>query len=137
MVAQMSAFTATARRDGRWWVVQCDQYPGAISQVTRLDQAADVHREAIAFVTGLPEEDIEVVIKPAISPSVREAVERGKRLRLAAAEQEADAAADIRSAATQLRATGLTFRDIAFVLGISYQRVYQLVSDQDHPAAAG
>ena len=28
----MREFTSTARRDGRWWVVQCDQWPGAISQ---------------------------------------------------------------------------------------------------------
>jgi len=47
MVATMTHdFTSTARKDGRWWVVQCDQYPGAISQVARLDQAQEHQREA-------------------------------------------------------------------------------------------
>jgi len=43
-----SNFTSTARKDGRWWVVQCDQHPGAISQVARLDQAQEHQREAAA-----------------------------------------------------------------------------------------
>ncbi len=41
-------YTSQARKEGRWWVVQNDQQPGAISQVTRLDQAADAQREARA-----------------------------------------------------------------------------------------
>ena len=53
-------YTATARRDGLWWVVQCDQLPAAISQVRRLDQAPDIHREAIAFVAAIPADQIEV-----------------------------------------------------------------------------
>jgi hypothetical protein len=56
-------YTSRAHRDGQWWVVQNDQLPGAISQVDRLDQAADAQREAIAFVAGVPAETIEVVIR--------------------------------------------------------------------------
>jgi len=59
----MQEFTSTARKDGRWWVVQCDQHPGAISQVARLDQAQEHQREAIAFVAGLPREVISVTVR--------------------------------------------------------------------------
>jgi hypothetical protein len=52
MVA-MKFFNSTARKDGRWWVVQCVEEPGAISQVARLDQAEEHQREAISMVTGL------------------------------------------------------------------------------------
>lgn len=57
------AFTATARRDGEGWLLQCDQHPGAISQVDTLDGAADVHAEAVAFVAGLPQDTITVTIR--------------------------------------------------------------------------
>lgn len=60
----MTEFTATARRDGKWWVVQCDQHPTAFSQVTRLDRAEEVHREAIAFVADIPIADVTVTVRP-------------------------------------------------------------------------
>ena len=43
----MQQFTSTARKDGRWWVVKCDQHPGAISQVARLDQAQDTSKKPL------------------------------------------------------------------------------------------
>lgn len=59
----MSAYTATAQRvEGGWWMVQCDQHPAALSQVRRLDHAADEHREAIAFVTGEPVAEVTVTV---------------------------------------------------------------------------
>ncbi|MFT4187431.1 MAG: hypothetical protein QM621_02480 [Aeromicrobium sp.] len=42
-------FTSTATREGRWWVVRYDQHPGALSQVARLEQAAEHQREAISL----------------------------------------------------------------------------------------
>lgn len=66
----MQRFTATARRDGRWWVVQCDQLPGALSQVARLEQAEVVHREAIAFVADVDESGVEVAVRPQLGPEL-------------------------------------------------------------------
>lgn len=62
------SYTAMARRSGQWWVIQCDQHPGALSQVARLDQAAEVHREAIALITGEPENGVEVAVRPELHP---------------------------------------------------------------------
>lgn len=56
-------YTSQARKEGRWWIVQNDQEPGAISQVAELDQAAGAQREAIAFVANLPVESIDVAIR--------------------------------------------------------------------------
>jgi len=54
--------------------VQCDQHPGALSQVKRLDQAAEEHREAIAFVAEVPVDEVDV--------EVRQLVKRGDAVRL-------------------------------------------------------
>jgi hypothetical protein len=48
--------------DGDLWRVQCIGHPAAISLVTRLEDAAAHQREAIAFVVGVPESDVEVEI---------------------------------------------------------------------------
>lgn len=56
-------FSATAKRDGEWWVVQCVEHPEALSQVKHLDRAEEAQREAIAFVSGIPEDGISVAIR--------------------------------------------------------------------------
>jgi len=56
-------FTSTARRDGEGWVVQCDQFPGALSQVDTLEGAEVVHAEAVAFVVGIPQDTINVTVR--------------------------------------------------------------------------
>ncbi len=70
----MIRYAATARRVDGWWIVQCDQHPGALSQVRRLDQAVEVHREAIAFVAQVPIHDVEVrvEIRPELPVHVRD-----------------------------------------------------------------
>ncbi len=123
----MTAYTATARKDGRWWVIQCAEFPGAISQVRRLEQAADIHREAIAFVADVPIEDVEVTVTPVMPGAVQETINRGNDLRIAASEQARQASANLQSAARELHNSGWSMRDIAVVLHISHQRVQQIL----------
>ncbi len=125
----MTTYTATATRSGKWWVVQSDQVPGAISQVARLAQAADVHREAIAFVAGVDEDEVEVDVRPALPDDVENHLVHAAELRDAAARANAGAANEVRTAARALREAGLTMRDIGTVLGVSYQRAHQLTVD--------
>lgn len=120
-------YTATARRSGRWWVVQCDQHPGAISQVARLDQAADVHREAIAFVADAPEAEIEVEVRPEIDPQVSEELAEAHRLAEQASEIDSRARTLRSDAARRLAQDGLSVRDVGSVMGVSYQRAHQLI----------
>ena len=125
----MQEFTATARKDGRWWVVKCDQHPGAISQVARLDHAQEHQREAIAFVAGLSQEVIGVTVRTVLDPAITLELEQADRLR-----REAESAAGLsaerrRHAALAMKAAGLTVRDIGTVLRVSHQRAHQLVSN--------
>jgi hypothetical protein len=126
----MQEFTSTARKDGRWWVVQCDQHPGAISQVARLDQAQEHQREAIAFVAGLSQEVIAVTVRTVLDPGITLELEQADRLR-----REAESAARLsaerrRHAALAMKAAGLTVRDMGAVLRVSHQRAHQLVSSK-------
>lgn len=120
-------YTATARRSGRWWVVQCDQHPGALSQVARLDQAAEVHKEAIAFVTGEAENEVDVEVRPELDPNVSEELAEARRLAEQASEIEERARCLRSDAARRLAHDGLSVRDVGSVMGVSYQRAHQLI----------
>lgn len=124
----MKEYTSTATRDGRWWVVQCDQVPQALSQVARLDQVEAIHREAIAFVENIPEADVSVTVRAVISPDVQQRLDTGKELMRDASEMETQGRANVQAAAIQLRSEGMSVRDIGWVLGISYQRVQQITT---------
>ncbi len=62
-------YTATAERTSLgWWSVQCDQAPGALSQVEDLDDAVEFITEAIAYVEQIPEADVTVAVHVADLP---------------------------------------------------------------------
>ena len=127
-------YTSSAHREGNWWIVQNDQHPGAISQVRRLDAAAEAQREAIAFVAGVDQADVVVVIRAELAPAIARSLDEATALRAEAAEKDARALSLRRAIALALQDDGLTLRDIAVVLGISYQRVHQLVHDEAQAA---
>ncbi|MCL1923703.1 MAG: hypothetical protein FWG15_07620 [Propionibacteriaceae bacterium] len=127
MVEKM-IFHVTATRSGRWWALQCQEHPGALSQVTRLDQAGETIREAIAFVANIPKDsfDIEVI------PVLPEEFLREQKAMLVAREESkhlnSRSAEHAREAARILAETGLSLRDVGTVMGVSHQRAAQLVS---------
>lgn len=126
----MTEYTATAQREGRWWIVQCDQHPGAVSQVARLDQAEEVHREAIAFVADVSAESVSVTVHPQLDPEVSAELDEAQQLRSEAAAADRRATELKTHAAQRLKAQGLTVRDIGAVLGVNYQYAAKLSSGQ-------
>lgn len=123
----MSTYTVTAERSGRWWSLQAVEAPAALSQVARLDQADQII-EAIAFVTGEPEQDISIEVHPVNLPdSWREHLRIAQESRQAAAESNSRSAQEYRAAARDLARAGLSVRDIGTVMDVSAQRAHQLI----------
>lgn len=120
-------FTSTARKDGRWWVVQCDQHPGALSQVARLDQAAEHQREAIAFVADLNESEVEVDVRVVIDAGVEDVLAKAREDRRRSGELAAAASEGFRKAAGVLSHDGYSLRDVGAIVGVSHQRAAQLI----------
>lgn len=129
MVAEMTDYTATATREGRWWVVQCVEEPNAITQVARLDQVDEYLREALAFVTGTTDDDQIGTIRviPQI-PSIDPQLDDLRRLQQGAVAIESTARALHRRVAAALQDAGLTMRDVGAVLGVSHQRAHQILA---------
>ncbi|SFL17037.1 hypothetical protein [Streptomyces pini] len=93
-----------------------------------LHGALDVARQAISQATNEPPDSVQVAMSfdlgPELSPAVRSAVQAT----VDAHKAQVRAAAQLRETARRLREAGLTGRDMAQVLGVSPQRVSQLLS---------
>ena len=119
-----------AVRSGSWWAITVPALCGVFSQAKRLDQVESMAREAIALMLDMDEADvgdIEVVVIP---PA--EAVDVLERLKAsaAAATEATEAAAEARRwAARLLRDEGLPMRDVGKLIGVSHQRVIQILAD--------
>ena len=128
MVA-MSRYTVTAERgQGNIWVFQCAEYPGAISESRRLSDAHRLMTEAIAFVAEVDPETIEIDLQPQLPAHLDSEVRDARRAVHELDERQRAAAALSRKVVVNLKAAELSGADIATVLGVSPQRVSQLIN---------
>lgn len=123
----MKRYTVRATRSGRWWAIEVPEVPGLFSQARRLSEAAEMATDAIALMLDVDPSTFEVEIVPVLDPDVSRRVERSRALLHQAKEVRNSASAAARDAARALLASGLSQRDAAEVLGVSFQRVSQLV----------
>lgn len=134
-MAERQTYQATARRDGRWWLVTVKD-PDTVGQARNLEEVEDVAREVIGlwFDTDPDSFDVDVTIE--IPESARAAWEEAVTLEDRARKDEVAAAALRRSAVQALRAEGLIMKDAGRVLGLSPQRIHQLAQRGGRSRAA-
>lgn len=123
----MKRYTVRARRIGRRWALDVEGEPGIHSQVRRIDQAEEMAREAIAGVLDIAPGSFEIVVAPEVPAAVRTMVDKATKARSQAAQAQDAAALLTRDAARRLVEGGLTVRDAGVLLGVSHQRIAQLV----------
>lgn len=122
----MSAYRVTARRSGDWWALEVPDLPGVHSQTKRLDRASDEAREAIALMLDIEADSISVEVEIQLPPEAREVLQD-----VASAHKAAEAAA-LREREAMVRAAAvltqrLSQRDAGAVMGVSFQRISQLL----------
>lgn len=122
-----TVYRATATRDGRWWAVEIHGFPpnyAAVTQGRDLAEAASNARKATALLLNVPADEIEIDLHVNGAEEVVAEVERARARRAEAAREEQ---ATLVRAARRLVDQGLTQRDTARQLGLSFQRVHQLL----------
>ena len=98
------------------------------SQARRLDQVEDRAREALALLLDIPESEVGKLDVQVILPASAEAILEELTAAQAVADEAVSDTARIRPADAQaLRGEGLTLRDIGHLLGVSDQRVHQML----------
>jgi predicted RNase H-like HicB family nuclease len=124
----MKEYRAVFERDETGtWLARVPSIPGCHTYGRTLEQARTRLREALGLWITQPdavriEEDI-------VLPSeLKAAVRRSRRTRERAEREQEHAQKETRAAATALVGDGVSLRDAGELLGLSHQRVQQLVS---------
>lgn len=121
--------TAHVKRVGKVWAIDVPNVRGTTihTQARVLGEASEMVADAVSLVAGIPTSKIQIDLDIALSPRVRSHIANVARFRARADEAQSKAGQEARAAARELKESGLPLRDIGEVLGVSYQRVHQLV----------
>jgi predicted RNase H-like HicB family nuclease len=122
-------YTAVCNRDKSGvWVVTVPEMRGVVTQARRLDQVRGLAADAIALWLNTRPKSIHVQLDVRLPKSYATLADRAVALRSQADEVQQQAAVATKQAAVQLvKEVGLTVRDAAEILGVSFQRVQRLV----------
>jgi len=131
MVAKVrtkKTYSAKAIRSGDWWAITIPELKGVHSQARRLDQAEAMAREAVSLFLDVPSDSFEVTVAPVLPAAVQADVDKARAVRGEAEERQREAAtATARAARELVKGTKLTVREAGQILGVSHQRIAQLL----------
>jgi predicted RNase H-like HicB family nuclease len=126
-VRERPTYKARCVRSGAWWAISVAEVPGAHTQARRLEQAEAIAREAIALVLNVPPDSFDVELAPELAEELQAAIASMGQRKQEAADAQRSATDAAAATARALLDAGLTVRDAGRMLGLSYQRVAQLV----------
>lgn len=118
--------TARVTRSEGWWAISVEEIPGLFTQARRLDQVANMVRDA-ASLLGVEVGAVEVL--PVLDSDSQRMLEELEAARREAEEKQRISSGLTREVIRRLREEGLTLRDIASLMGLSQQRVAVLSKD--------
>jgi predicted XRE-type DNA-binding protein len=128
-------YTARARRSGAWWAIDTPELPGVYGQARRLDRVGPMARDAIALFLDVDPATLDIRVETNLPSDLRRDVDAVGRLRAEADRLQVESSGAMRQLAHELLGRGLSVRDAAAILGISHQRVSQLVRPESERVA--
>ena len=124
----MRTFTASAVREGRTWVVTVPRV--GVTQARSLREAQDMAEDLVVAMLELKRSQFRVVLEPVLDRRLRAAVAAARKASAQLEDQRREASRRSRVAVHELvEIGGLSGRDAAVVLGVSPQRISQLLAD--------
>ena len=134
----MTTYTAQLEQegDGRW-TVELEEEPRVHTWGKTVDQALTRMKEAAATWFDTDESAIALVPRPVLPKAASRTVGQARQARERARAADRVAIEQTRKTAITLTGRGISMRDIAAILGISHQRVHQLLTTQPPRAKAG
>jgi hypothetical protein len=128
-------YRVDVHREDRWWILHVPELDATrgldecLGQARRYEDIGKEARDLITLVADVAPSTIDLDLHITVNDiDVSATAADIARDRATAAEAEARAIAASTAAAKKLRAAGLDLRDIGAVLGVSFQRVSQLVN---------
>lgn len=121
----MTTYNVIARHWKRGWELHIEGV--GVTQCRNLAEAETMVRDYVESLTGADTSDVSFVITPEVGGGLDEQARAAREALAAADTATREAAAQSRKSARDLRAAGLSGRDIAAILRVSAQRVSQLL----------
>ncbi|MEE8485809.1 MAG: hypothetical protein V3S38_04555 [Acidimicrobiia bacterium] len=122
-------YRVEAVRSGAWWAITVPALRGVFSQAKRLDQVKATAREAIAMMLDIDESNVGPIEVDVTPPAAAvDLLERFRESTTVASTATKSATEARREAAKILREAGLVTRDVGTLLGVSHQRVSQILA---------
>ena len=125
----MKTYNITVTREGKWWRIDVPAIDGR-TQARRLSEIKDMAVSLIAITLDVPASQVDVNVV-AMTVDGTDLVERRRQIdteREAAREAERKAAALTMDLVRKLDADHVPLRDIGEAVGVSFQRVHQLLN---------
>ena len=121
-------YTAVAERDGNWWAITVPEVRGVFSQARRLDRVEYMARDAISLMLEVPPDSFDIEVIENHDPPTQETIDDILSIREAVARMQRETRDRTRDAVLALHERGYPQRDIGRMVGISHQRVAQLLA---------
>jgi predicted RNase H-like HicB family nuclease len=122
----VKTYDVIAHRDGGWWSVEIPGVNGGIwTQGRTLAEAEMMAHDAIALTLDVPGDAVAVALRVGDLDDALARVREAREARAAAAAAEQ---ATLTEVARKLTERGISQRDAARILGLSHQRVSQLLA---------
>ena len=121
-------YTARCQRSGDWWAISVPELKGVHTQARRLEKAEAMARDAIALFLDVAADSFDLRIEPVLPRDLQKKVGRARKVRYEAEVLQREASsASAEVAAELVRTAHMTVRDAGRVLGLSHQRITQLL----------
>lgn len=125
----MTIYTAICERSGGWWAVSIQEVEGAFTQARRLDQVADMAADALSLLLDSEVDPGDIEIVPRLDPEVDEVRKRAGELRDLRSQLDREITHTMDQVVRILHdERGFSMRDIGSLLGVSHQRISQILS---------
>jgi hypothetical protein len=119
-------YQATATRSGEWWAISVPALRGVHSQVRRFREAEEAVAEAIALHQDVGRSTFTVVVSAVLGDVLDKKIRNRRDLVRRVEDLQHELGFASVEVLTDMAELGLSQRDAADVLGISFQRVGQL-----------
>ena len=127
MVAQVTTYRVIATQEERFWLLSVPELD-VVTQARTLDRAEATVRDLIAVWLDVPPGSFAVEVEPRLDDEWTKLLRETRDARTTADKASAHASELLRTSVTTLHDAGLSAREVGSLMGISYQRVQQLLA---------
>ena len=127
-MAQVKTYRALATQEARFWLLSVPELD-IVTQAKKLDRAEAIVRDLIAVWLDVPPDSFAVEVEPQLDDEWTKLLRETRDARTIADHASARASELLRTSVSTLHDAGLTAREVGSLVGISYQRVQQLLAE--------